>query len=139
MRKEAASQLDAGEMIDRLRKVFAVRTDVQLSEHINASVSAISNWRTRNAAPYAVLATVAGTRGVSLDWLVFGTGEGSCARPCTEEQVNLRTAQANRITQFVEFWDRTRTDEEVIWLEQQIKRNVTEYRDWLPSDSKTPG
>jgi hypothetical protein len=27
MREESAPQLDAGEMIDRLRKVFAVRTD----------------------------------------------------------------------------------------------------------------
>src|ERR1700744_57409 len=111
MRKEAMLQLDAGEMIDRLRQVFAVRTDAQLSEHINASVRAISNWRTRNAPPYVVLATVAGTRGVSLDWLVFGVGQGPGARPGAGERLNLKTVQANRITQFVEFWDRTRTDE----------------------------
>jgi len=136
MREESALQLDAGEMIDRLRKVFAVRTDAQLGEHISASVSAISNWRTRNAPPYAVLASVAKAKGVSLDWLVFGVGEDAgdvC--PGVGEKPTLKTAQAARITQFVEFWDRTRTGEEVIWLEQQIKRSVPEYRDWLPSDS----
>ena len=60
---------------------------------------------------------------------------GAC--PGVSERPSLKNPQALRITQFVEFWDRTRTDEEVIWLEQQIKRNAPEYRDWLPGDSGT--
>jgi len=52
-------------------------------------------------------------------------------RPGVRERPSLKTQRATRITEFVEFWDRTSSGEEVIWLDQQIKRNMPEYRDWL--------
>lgn len=123
----------AGEIIERLRQVFGVETDAELAPLIDSTKSAVSNWRVRNAPPYPVLAKVAVDRAVSLDWLVFGIGPQGIG--CANERPRWRTEAAARITHFVDWWDRTRTGEEVIWLEQQIKRNVPEYRDVLPSDS----
>jgi hypothetical protein len=135
MRVTPPGEPSAGPIVDRLRQVFDVKTDVALAEKLNLGTSAPSNWRQRNAPPYPVCVLVAATHGISLDWLVFGVG---VMRPGAGDDASTstamhRSAQADRLVRFVEFWDASRPNEEMVWLEYQVKRAVPEYGDWLPS------
>lgn len=136
--REAAPSPDANSIIDRLRELFGVKNDGELATQLGLGGSALSNWRTRNAPPYAVCARVAQERGVSLDWLVFGLGARHAAAhgQGKGEATGLRTDAAARVSQFVNWWDATRDADELVWLEQQIKRAVPEYGDWLAGDGQ---
>jgi Bacteriophage CI repressor helix-turn-helix domain len=139
MRVTGTDEISAGPVVDRLRQVFDVKTDVALAEKLHLGNTAPSNWRQRNAPPYAVCVQVAGSHGVSLDWLVFGIGSmrlgGGAAS--LEGAGRIRSAEAERITRFVEFWDVTRPPGEMVWLEHQFKRAVPEYGDWLPGEGRS--
>jgi hypothetical protein len=79
---------------------------------------------------------MARTKGVSLDWLVLGVGEMQANAPgqirdAPEASYQGASDVAARITRFVSMWDGSRTREEMIWLEQHLKRTVPEYGEWL--------
>jgi hypothetical protein len=113
--------------------VFGVRTDIELAEKLQLGRSAPSNWRARNATPYDVLAKVAIEHGISFDWLVFGVGpQMRAGNGATDEPGRARSAEAEKIRQFVDFWEETRPHNEVVWLEHQIRRSVPEYAEWQP-------
>lgn len=38
---------------------------------------------------------------------------------------------ATRLARFLAMWDARKTPEDVIWLEQHMKRTVAEYKEWL--------
>ncbi|WP_199098977.1 helix-turn-helix domain-containing protein [Dyella sp. ASV21] len=130
--------INASEIIQRMREVFGAKNDTALAAELNVTTSTPSNWRQRNSAPIAVCATIAATHGVSLDWLVFGEGamypkHDQDAAPTPESAHSTASAAAHRLSHFVYNWDRTRPPEEMVWLEQQFKRAVPEYVEWLSS------
>lgn len=128
--------MDADAIIRRLRQVFDAKNDVALAAALNLAASAPSNWRQRNSPPLAICASVAESKGVSLDWLIFGVGVqrlGSPAdgRPMPEGNAIEASETARRITRFVYFFDAMKSPEEMTWLEQHLKRSVHEYAEWL--------
>lgn len=136
-------ELDAGEIIGRMRQVVGAKNDAGLSAALGLTgASAPSNWRQRNSPPFAFCVNIAAALGVSLDWLIFGRGRnnnapaGEAADSATSAPVAAAsTPSAERLTRFVNEWDATRSAEEVIWLEQHLKRTVPEYAAWLADHS----
>lgn len=137
MRVVRKAAVNAGDMISRMREVVGVKSDADLASAVGLGANAPSNWRQRNSPPYSWCADIAHAYGVSLDWLVFGRGpkrlgravEGTSAGPAGHG-LDL-SPSGRRITQFVGDWDATRPEAESIWLEQQFKRSVPEYAEWL--------
>ena len=130
--------LNTDDIIRRMRQAYAVKNDSELADALGLSVSAPSNWRQRNSPPFAICADIARKKGVSLDWLIFGVGDTRLGmygdRSSHSEWEGLPHGQksaAQRISQFVNWWHMNRTQDETIWLEQQLKRSVPEYGEWL--------
>jgi transcriptional regulator with XRE-family HTH domain len=135
-------QLDVDAIILRMRQVFGVTYETELAAALGLSKAAPSNWRQRNSPPYEICTDIAREKGVSLDWLIFGIGDmrlgGRAEAPQGPEHVEslpARSPAAERVSQFVYWWHVNRTQDEMIWLEQQFKRAVPEYRDWLVTQS----
>lgn len=70
----AAPGLTGAEVVDRLRSALGLASDGALARHLGASRMTVSSWRTRDSRPYAACVAVAEETGVSLDWLLLGTG-----------------------------------------------------------------
>lgn len=130
--------MDVEDIIRRMRQVYAVRYDTDLSAELGLSRAAPSNWRHRNSPPVDICAEIAAKKGVSLDWLIFGIGDmrlGARAGMRLDSDHQGTTSEpspaADRISQFVYWWYVNRSQDEVVWLEQQFKRAVPEYGEWL--------
>ena len=130
--------MDAEEIIQRMRQVYGVKTDSALAAELNLAVSAASNWRQRNSPPYAICVDIALKKGISLDWLILGIGDmrpgAAMGTPHDTGHAESQLAPSpvvERLSQFVYWWSVSRTQDEMIWLEQQFKRAVPEYGDWL--------
>jgi hypothetical protein len=129
-------EMNASDIIQRMRQVYAAKSDSALAAALNLAPSAPSNWRQRNRPPFGICVAVARARGISLDWLILGAGNmrqdgGTQVRDTSDVAYRVRSDAARRITHFVAVWDATRSAEEMIWLEQHLRRTVAEYRDWL--------
>jgi len=134
--------LDADAIIERMRRVFGVKYETELAAALGLSKAAPSNWRQRNSPPYEICVEIARDKGVSLDWLIFGVGEMSLgARAETSrgrergKAPSVASPAAERVAQFVYWWHVNRTQDEMVWLEQQFKRAVPEYGEWLVTQS----
>jgi len=130
--------MDTDGIIQRMRQVYDVKYDTELALVLGLSKAAPSNWRQRNSPPYEICVDIAQKKGVSLDWLIFGVGEmrlgarGRVAiRPVNEAPSPAPSPGAERLSQFVYWWQVNRTPDEMIWLELQFKRAVPEYGEWL--------
>src|SRR5581483_11045413 len=130
--------MDVNDIIHRMRLVSGAKNDSALAAELNLAVSAPSNWRQRNSPPYGICADIAAKKGVSLDWLIFGIGDmrlgvrSEAPRQQEHEEVHPnQSPAAERLSQFVYWWAINRTQDEMIWLEQQFKRAVPEYGEWM--------
>jgi hypothetical protein len=130
--------MDANDIIQRMRQVYGAKNDSALAAALNLAVSAPSNWRNRNSPPFAICADIAAEKGISLDWLIFGIGDmrlgvrtETPGTPGRAETQPTPSPAAERLSQFVYWWAVNRSQDEMIWLEQQFKRAVPEYGDWL--------
>lgn len=130
--------MDVDDIIQRMRQVYGVKNDSALAAVLHLAPSAASNWRSRNSPPFAICADIAVEKGVSLDWLIFGIGDMrlgarvDAPRDATRATSPTDTSPAaERLSQFVYWWQLNRTQDEMIWLEQQFKRAVPEYGEWL--------
>lgn len=127
----AVAEVNAGAVIDRMREAVDVRTDIALGSYFGLGSSAVSNWRARNTVPYAECVILSIRKGVSLDWLILGSGAEAAGdghmvrdRPPTDERML-------RLRAFLAHWDVTRGDDDKVWLEMQVARAVPEYAEWL--------
>jgi hypothetical protein len=130
--------MDVEDIIQRMRQVYGAKNDSALAAELNLAVSAASNWRNRNSPPIAICVDIAAKKGVSLDWLIFGIGEMrvdvKSDPPREHGQATTPPSQspaAERLSQFVNWWAVNRSQDEMTWLEQQFKRAVPEYGEWL--------
>lgn len=65
---------NVADQVERLKKVFRVKTDVALAEKLGKDKNTVSVWRRRNSIPLDVFRKVSVDESVSLDWLVSGVG-----------------------------------------------------------------
>ncbi|MET3234358.1 UNVERIFIED_ORG: phage repressor protein C with HTH and peptisase S24 domain [Burkholderia sp. 1263] len=68
-------------IVDRMKEVVGVKSDVDLAEAIGASRSQPAVWKIRDRMPLAECVALAEKRGVSLDWLVLGRGSPGIEEP----------------------------------------------------------
>lgn len=69
------SKFNIEETLRRMRKIYAVEMNKDLSVALEIGKSTISGWISRNAIPNEVLFKVSEEKNVSLDWLVYGKEE----------------------------------------------------------------
>ena len=63
--------LDVLEIIDRLKMVYRVKTDIQLARAMEIPRETLATWKRRRTVPVEILATAHQDRGVDLNWLMF--------------------------------------------------------------------
>lgn len=67
------AHVNVGDIVERLKKIYDVRTDLELCSRLKVPQSTLSNWRTRrNAVPFELLTKIAVDNKVSLDSLILG-------------------------------------------------------------------
>lgn len=65
---------NAVDQIERMKKVFGVKTDTALAQKLGKDKNTVSVWKRRNAIPTDVIKKVSLDESVSMDWLVSGSG-----------------------------------------------------------------
>lgn len=123
------ARLETIQIIQRLGEALGTPTNVALAERLGVGPSAISNWIKRNTPPMQIMGDIAEQEGLSLDWLLFDVG--SARRD--EAVPKFATEQGKRLAEFILAWEQNKPVEELVWLEQQMKRTVPEYAEWLAS------
>lgn len=63
------------DVLDRLREIHNAAHNKQLSEILGVSQSGVQNWKARNVIPYKEVCDTSLEFGVSIEWLLNGTGE----------------------------------------------------------------
>jgi len=121
------ARLKTDQIIQRLGEVLGEPTNMALAERLGVGPSAISNWIKRNTPPVQIMSDIAEQEGLSLDWLLFDVG--SSRRDAVVPKAT--TAQGKRLVDFILAWEQSKPTEELVWLEQQMKRAVPEYAEWL--------
>lgn len=66
------SDMDAEGVIDRLRRIAAAASDVELAEKIKVPYQTIASWKKRHSIPLKDLIRFSIEYKVSIDWLLFG-------------------------------------------------------------------
>lgn len=62
-------------VIDRLKDVYGVKTNKDLSLCVGLASTAAHQWKTRNVIPYREICKASLDLGISLEWLLTGKGE----------------------------------------------------------------
>ena len=78
------------EVLFRLKQVFDVKTDSDLSGAMGVSPQTLSTWKGRSKIPYAHCIELAEKHDVSLDWLFNGRGPmllSNCYQSASENDV----------------------------------------------------
>ncbi len=65
-------ELNADDVIDRMKKVIKVDTDTELSRALGTSNKNISSWRNRNSIPYEDVLRIALNFGESMEYVLTG-------------------------------------------------------------------
>lgn len=63
--------VNVDEILQRMRKIYAVESNRKLAECFGLKESSVSNWKSRGISS-DILLKVATEKNVSLDWLVYG-------------------------------------------------------------------
>jgi len=121
------ARLKTDQIIQRLGEVLGTPTNMALAERLGVGPSAISNWIKRNTPPVQIMSEIAEQEGLSMDWLLFDAG--SARRDAVVPKAT--TTQGKRLVEFILAWEQSKPAEELVWLEQQMKRAVPEYAEWL--------
>lgn len=61
-------------ILERVKEIAEITTYQEVADLLNTTTVNVYTWKNRKKIPYEQLATFAKTRGISLDWLVFGKG-----------------------------------------------------------------
>jgi hypothetical protein len=134
---EAVAEVSAGTVIDRMREVLGVKTDLALGAYFKLGSSAVSNWRARDTVPYAECVNLSVRKGVSLDWLILGIGNPTSSQPGEVVHDRLPTDERiQRMGAFLSHWDATHSADDKVWLEMQLARSIPEYAEWVATRGK---
>jgi hypothetical protein len=137
-RERHVAEFEAAPIIDRMQEVVGVRTDIALGQHFGYGTSTVSGWRTRNKVPYEECMILAKHKGVSLDWLLLGTGamHGE-ATSATITESSGSDPRMHRIGGFLSHWMGTHNEDEKAWLEMQLARSIPEYAEWVATRGRS--
>lgn len=72
LQNETELQIDADEVIDRLKQTVGVNSDIELSEALGVNKSTVSTWRSRKRIPYPEVVRVALETRQNIDWILTG-------------------------------------------------------------------
>lgn len=72
-------------VLSRMKQIFNVQRDADLSRAMGISPQTLSSWRQRSAIPYVLCVECAESKGASLDWLLYGVG--SMMRDTNQEYI----------------------------------------------------
>ena len=61
-------------VLDRLKKVLHIATDIELAKALGIKRGTISSWRHRGTLDYSLIIDFCKKNNISLDWLFFGKG-----------------------------------------------------------------
>lgn len=131
-------RIDANAVIDRMREVLEVSTDIALCAALNRGSTVAASWRHRNSVPYDDVTGIALRKGVSLDWLVLGDGprlRGALSGVTESPAPAYIDPRIARMLRFISTWPIGRDSDDVAWLERTLARNVQEYGQWLASQT----
>lgn len=120
--------MDSSEVIERLKQVFDVNKDSELAEALGKHRNFVYALRQRDSVPYDECARVAHETGASLDWLILGRGRKSLSEPAVEDSSDPRVG---RLIEFFGASTQSFQPDEIAWMEQQIRRAIPEYDDYL--------
>jgi DNA-binding transcriptional regulator YiaG len=132
---ERVAELMAGLVIDRMRQVAGVKTDIALGAYFGLGTSAVSNWRQRQTVPFDECVNLSIRKGVSLDWLILGVGLPD-ASAADQRDSGALDERMQRMHQFLDHWDAVRGADDKVWLEMQLARAVPEYAEWVAARGK---
>lgn len=65
---------DVVSQIERLKKIYNLKTDTALAERIGKDKNTVSVWKRRQSIPLEVLKRISDEENISMEWLVSGTG-----------------------------------------------------------------
>jgi hypothetical protein len=68
---------DVGDVLERMRVLEGVKTDVELAKRLDMARSGPSAWRSRKRVTLETCVEFAAAKDVPLDWLLFGIGPSS--------------------------------------------------------------
>lgn len=134
--RERVVELKAGPIINRMRQVVGVHTDIALGSYLGLKTSAVSGWRNRDKVPYEECVILASQKGVSLDWLLLGLGERELSLNTPTGSSGSDDARLARLSGFLSTWFAARGEDDKAWLEMQLARAVPEYAEWVASRGK---
>ncbi|WP_417544399.1 LexA family transcriptional regulator [Marinobacter sp.] len=63
-------------IINRMKEVLGVAMDKEVAEYFGIKQASVTNWRKRGTIPIEQCIQLRQARGVSIDWLLLGIGEG---------------------------------------------------------------
>lgn len=66
---------NSSEVVERLKLIHEVTTDKQLSEVFGLSKTGVFHWKNRDVIPYREICNTALEFGISIEWLLNGTGD----------------------------------------------------------------
>lgn len=72
---DGAQRLAAGSVLDRIRQALGLSSDGELSRELGIGRSTVGAWRAQGRVPYALCVELHLREGLSLDWLLAGSGE----------------------------------------------------------------
>ncbi len=75
-------------MLARLKLITDSKTDAALSSVLGISPQTLSSWKCRDSIPYAHCVDIAERHGISLDWLLIGSG------PQRREHTRMRSVKS---------------------------------------------
>lgn len=64
------------QIINRMKDVLGVAMDKDVAEYFGIKQASVTNWRKRGTIPIEQCIQLRQSRGVSIDWLLLGLGEG---------------------------------------------------------------
>lgn len=106
------SNFSSSNVIERLLKIYSLKTMKELSAELGFSSGVVANWNARNSIPLDVLLKVSEQKKVSLDWLIRGE------QPANE----LSTHEKLVLMAFNDLDDRKKL--EIIGLMTNLKRDT---------------
>lgn len=75
----------SSEILERLKQVLNITTDVELANTLGIKKTTLSNWKTRNTIDYNLVFSIC--EQINIDWLVLGRGKSSFTETKTVEEI----------------------------------------------------
>lgn len=125
-------------MLARLKLITNTTSDTSLSSALGISPQTLSSWKGRERIPYAICVDIAEQHGISLDWLLTGTGPRLRAQYLTP-LVNSADNSPWETELLNQLRSLSQTDQHAIQIAVQEKKRLLELERQLEALTCIPG